>query len=367
MREANLFDSQLVRVFGLIVISVALSLVLGAALGAGQLETVPGTPTQYVWVHRLRVGGHLALNYSPAGAFSPDSNQLAVVEKERVALVNPSDGHVQKMLRPRIPGVTGLDIQSANFVSSTRLFILASGLVNSRKRGAAASPELGFQWDIQQQAVAGKVSAIGVGGGFLPVRYFPRIGYLALYKEGTFTVWNPLTGRGGIIKLPRLTNAPRLFVFSPDGHWLLLAQIEMSATPNPVVVELNDHTFINVLAGNHGPVLGMMFSRDGKEVVTACGDDNVRIYSVPDWKLVETLTGNRSAVHWADFSPDENWVVSAGEDGTVHIWSAATGKLAQTLSESQEPLLTVAFSPNGQYLAASSANAVHVWARIPVN
>ncbi|MGH9470100.1 MAG: WD40 repeat domain-containing protein [Terriglobia bacterium] len=330
---------------------------------AAQLETIPGPSPPFVWEHRVRVEGHLALTYSPDGAFSPDGATLAIAEPERIALVSLADGRVQSVVRPQFPAVSSLSIQSANFVGPARLFILASGVLEAARHHPAAAPELAFQWDLQQGAVAGKVSELGVGGGFLPPRYFPRIGYVALYKDGAFTVWNPVTGRAGSFKIPQLTHAPHLYAFSPDGHWLLLAQIEMNATPDPVVVELQTHQFVNTLAGHHGPVLGMAFSRDGKSVVTACADGNVRIYSVPDWKLIETLTGNTGPVHWAEFSPDGNWVASAGEDATVRIWSAATGKLAQTLTESRHPLLTVAFSPNGQYVAASSADGVHVWAR----
>jgi hypothetical protein len=337
---------------------------LALRAGGSQVETVAGPPAQYTWVHRLRIEGHLAFHYSPDGAFSSDSSTLAVVTGARLALTSLSDARIEKVLRPHIPEISSLDIQSANFVSPERLFVLAGGLLRPPKHGApTAAPELGFQWDIQQDALFGKVSAIGVGGGFLPVRYFPRLGYLALYKDSTFTVWNPLSGRGGSVKIPQLTHAPHLFAFSPDGHWLLLAQIEMNASPDPIVVLLKEHEFVNVLAGHHGVVLGMMFSRDGNKVATACEDNKVRVYSVPGWNLVETLTGNQGPVHWVEFSPDGNWVASAGEDQTVRIWSVATGKLVQTLTESRQPLLTVAFSPDGQYLAASAANEVQVWAR----
>ncbi|HEX5483785.1 MAG TPA: hypothetical protein VFZ08_14270, partial [Terriglobia bacterium] len=248
--------------------------------------------------------------------------------------------------------------------SPSRLFVLASGLLHAKH--GDASPEIGFQWDINQDALFGKVDAIGGSGGFLPVRYFPRIGYLALYKDSTFTIWNPVTGRGGSIKLPQLKHPPRLFTFSPDGHWLVLAQIEMNASPDPIVVLLREHKFADVLAGHHGPVLGMMFSRDDKMVVTACADGNVRIYSVPQWKLLQTLSGHRGPVHWAEFSPDGSLVASAGEDQTVRIWSVADGKLLKTLEESRQPLLTVAFSPNGQYLVASAADEVHLWVRAQI-
>lgn len=350
------------------VLGVLILLAAGAyGQGAGQVETTAGPPPQYAWEHRLHVEGHLALTYSPDAAFSPDSSTLAVIDKSRVVLANLADGGVKKVLKLHLNGLADLDIQSANFVSPSRLFILANGLLRAKHGGAPASPEIGFQWDINQDALFGKVEAIGGSGGFLPVRYFPRIGYLALYKDSTFTVWDPVTGRGGNIKIPQLNHAPRLFEFSPDGHWLLLAQIEMNASPDPIVVLLREHKFADVLAGHHGPVLGMMFSRDGKMVVTACADGNVRIYSVPQWKLLVTLSGHRGPVHWAEFSPDGTTVASAGEDQTVRVWSVATGKLLQDLQESRQPLLTVAFSPNGQYLAASAANEVHVWVRTPEN
>ncbi|MDE3178012.1 MAG: hypothetical protein KGM47_00010 [Acidobacteriota bacterium] len=337
---------------------------LFSVLAVAQVETAPSAPTSYLWQHELHVEGHLALSYSPDGAFSPDGSTLAVVENRRVVLINLTNGHAEKVINISLPGISDLEIQSANFIASNRLFILASGVVKS-KHGERV-PELAFQWDIVQNALASKLDSVGAGGGFLPVRYFPRIDYLALYKDSQFTVWSPVTGRAASLTVPELKHPPLLFAFSPDGHWLLLAQIETNSTPNPVVVLLRQHQFVNVLPGHQGAVLSMTFSHDGKMLETSCQDGKVRIWSVPDWKLLETLTGNLGPVHWAEFSPDGSLVASAGEDGSVRIWDTATGKLLQTLEESRHPLLTVAFSPNGRYLAASSQNDVHVWARTPV-
>jgi WD40 repeat protein len=186
---------------------------------------------------------------------------------------------------------------------------------------------------------------------------------LGLYKESNFDLWSPRSGQGGRINIPALTQQPNIYEFSPDGHWLLLAQIATSSTPDPLVVLLKEHRFVDTLAGHHATVLSMVFSRDTKRVVTACEDGKVRIYSVPDWKLLHELSGHSGPVHWAEFSPDGKWVASAGEDKTVRIWSVEDGKLEQTLEESQEPLLTVAFSPNAEYVTASSGKTVLVWQR----
>ncbi|MGH9357958.1 MAG: WD40 repeat domain-containing protein [Terriglobia bacterium] len=347
--------------------AAALSVIVASIPAAGQVETIPGGPATFAWQHRLQIQGRLALNYSPSGAFSPDSSTLAVVEGARVPLVNLADGSVRKLLHPHFPNVSNLTIQSASFVSPTNLFMLASGLARAPNHKAAEAPELAFQWDIPHDALFSKVNQVAVGGGFLPARYFPRIGYLVLYKDSNFDVWNPVTGQGGRITLPELKNPPHLFQFSPDGHWLILAQVEGNASPNPIVVLLRAHRFVDVLAGHGGPVLSIAFSPDSTKVATACADGKVRIFAVPGWKLIQTLSGNAGPVHWVDFSPHGNWIASAGEDGSVRIWSAGTGKPVQTLSESRDPLATVAFSPDGRYLAATSASMVHVWFRTPVN
>jgi WD40 repeat protein len=312
-----------------------------------------------------RAEGHLALSYSPDAAFSPDSSSLAAVNEAKIVLMDLRQAGVIKVLRPRIQDVDDLQIQSANFLAPNTAFVLATGIVHIKGKGfGGPTPLLAFQWDLAQDKLVGKPDAVGAKGGYGPARYLPQIGYLGLYKESTFDLWNPRSGQVGRITVSALTQQPNVYEFSPDGHWLLLAQIAMSSTPDPAVVELKVHRFVDTLAGHHGTVLSLAFSRDSRRVVTACEDGKVRIFSVPDWKLLRELAGHYGPVHWAEFSPDGHWVASAGEDKTVRIWRAEEGKLEQTLEESQEPLLTVAFSPNAEYFAASSEKTVLVWQRM---
>jgi WD40 repeat protein len=168
----------------------------------------------------------------------------------------------------------------------------------------------------------------------------------------------------GRLTIPDLTQSPNVFAFSPDGHWVLLAQIAMSSTPDPVVIQAKQRRFVDSLRGHEGTVLNISFSRDSSKVATACEDGKIRIFSAPQWKLLQTLTGHHGPVHWAEFSPDGKWLVSAGEDKTARVWSVEDGKLQQTMEDSKDPLLTVSFSPDGEYFAASSERAVLLWKRI---
>jgi WD40 repeat protein len=337
------------------------TLVPSAASLCAQVETTESRPTAVEWVGHGHVEGHLALKYSSDGAFSPDGSRLAVVSDEKVLLMDLRTDNAPKALKLHLPAIESLEIHSANFLSPDRLFLLANGALHAKGKRVAATPLLAFQWNIEEDHLEGKENAVGPKGGYSPARYFPMIGYLALYKDGNFDLWNPRTSQGGSITLPDLTQIPNLYEFSPDGHWLLLAQIQTTSGADPSVVELKSHKFVDSLRGHEGTVLSLAFSRDTKKVVTACEDGKLRVFSVGDWKLLATLAGHQGAVHRAEFSPNGEWIASAGEDQTVRVWSAQDGTLLQTLRESQEPLLDVAFSPDSRFIAASSEGQVLIW------
>jgi WD40 repeat protein len=331
---------------------------------AAQVETVESGTPSYTWVSHGRVEGHLALKYSPAGAFSVDGTIVAIANENRIVLLDVKKGGVSKVLRPHLPSLADLEIQSANFLNADHVLVLASGLVETKTKGASApSAELAFQWDTNQDALSGKVNALGAKGGFSLPRYFPDIRYVGLNKDNNFDLWNPLDGTMGRITIPSLTQPANLYALSPDGHWLILGQVQGNSTADPIVVRLSEHQFVDALRGHQGTVLSIAFSRDSSRVATACEDGKVRIYSVSDWKLLQTLSGHAGPVHWAEFSPDGKWVVSAGEDTTVRIWSGADGKGVADLRESQAPVLTAAFSPNGEFVAATAEHSVFIWER----
>ena len=343
----------------------------GVALHAwarsSQVETAPSSQQNYVWVNVGNVEGHLATNSSPEGAFSPDGSALALVSHEKVVVESLSGEKlsIEKVLHPSIKDLKDLDIQSANFLDPNTLFLLGTGIVKEKKGHDRPTPLLGFRWNIQQDAIDGTVAMFGSGGGYGRPRYFPQIKYLGMYKDSNFVLWSPINRKAAEIKIPELTRVPHLYSFSPNGHWLLLAQIAGGGSPNPIVVQLSEHKFVDVLSGFQNTVLSMRFSRESGKLVTASEDGQVRIWSVPDWKLLETLSGHKGPVRWAEFSPDGRWVASAGEDHTVRIWSVDDGKLVQTLSESPAPLDTVTFSPDGNYVAATTDNNVLIWKKTP--
>ncbi|MGH9455848.1 MAG: hypothetical protein ACRD2O_17965, partial [Terriglobia bacterium] len=176
--ESGRVGSGAIALAGVMVLAV--TILFGTIVPAkSQVETIPSPPAQYSWENILRAEGHLALRYSPAGAFSPDSSVLAVVNRDKIALTNLRTRDISKTLRIRLQNISDIDIQSANSLANGNLFILANGLVAAKGKSVVLrSPELAFQWDPAKDELSGKIDAVGKGGGFLPARYFPCIHYL---------------------------------------------------------------------------------------------------------------------------------------------------------------------------------------------
>jgi WD40 repeat protein len=364
-RNRKIGAPALVAVFRLAILAALLAgaVLLPAPRLSAQVDTVSGAPRAAVWVSHGHIEGHLALNYSSDGAFSPDGALLAVASDEKIVILDLRNDAAPKVLKPQFPEIHDLEIHSANFASPQDIFILANGIVRPKGKAPGTTPLLAFQWSIEGNHLDGKLTMLGAKGGFSPARYFPAIGYVSLYKDSNFELWKPVSNQGGVVPIPGLTQIPNLYEFSPDGHWLLLAQIQTTSGADPSVVELRTHKFVDELRGHTGTVLSMAFSRDTTKVVTACEDGKVRVYSVDDWKLIQTLVGHQGPVHRAEFSPDGKWIASVGEDHTMRVWSVVDGSLQQRLQESQEPLLDVAFSPDSRFIAASSENQVYTWKR----
>ena len=82
-----------------------------------------------------------------------------------------------------------------------------------------------------------------------------------------------------------------------------------------------------LLANLPGPAgTAAPFSRDGKRLLTAGGDE-ARVWDAEEYKPVTEPLKHGSAIRSAAFSPDGARLVTAADDGAARIWDARTGNL----------------------------------------
>ncbi|KAL0957132.1 hypothetical protein HGRIS_003224 [Hohenbuehelia grisea] len=98
---------------------------------------------------------------------------------------------------------------------------------------------------------------------------------------------------------------------------------------------------IAVIKGREGswptaetPVIGVkavvecvVFSPDGKQIVSGSGDRTIRIWDAATREQVgDALTGHEDPVTSVAFSPDGKQIVSGSGDRTIRIWDSSTGQ-----------------------------------------
>ena len=118
--------------------------------------------------------------------------------------------------------------------------------------------------------------------------------------------------------------------FSPDGKLLALGQGGETDKGQVHLINTADGKLVRTVSGHQYGVTDVLFSDDGKYVLSAGRDTTVRICQVEDGKEVAALGKPRGGQFkdWLSaiaLSPDQQWVAAADIAGMVHVWRVGAG------------------------------------------
>ena len=137
---------------------------------------------------------------------------------------------------------------------------------------------------------------------------------------------------------------------APAAQPTAKAPPKKSSTPPDLIIQ-NGH------ADN---VRAVVFSPDGKLLVSCSVDKTVKVWDAVSRRLIRTLEGHTDSVTSVAFSPDGKTIASGGSDQTIKLWDAGDGRLIHSLRDQDYEIRAIAFSPDGKILASASAGKVIV-------
>ena len=157
--------------------------------------------------------------------------------------------------------------------------------------------------------------------------------------------------------------------FSPDGRRI------MTASDDGSVRLWNDKGEpVGTMRANRGVVTGAMFSRDGTRVVAAHGDGTAVIWdvraceSVPEplnCSNVAELPSQGGPLNRVVFSSDGRHIVTAGMDGIARVWDLPDQRIRRELPAHPRRVVevtTVVSSPDGRFVMTGHADGTaHIW------
>ncbi|BAZ25279.1 WD-40 repeat-containing protein [Kalymmatonema gypsitolerans NIES-4073] len=153
-----------------------------------------------------------------------------------------------------------------------------------------------------------------------------------------------------------------------EGSFATAILLALEALPNesnpekPYVAEAEAQLYqaiINLpkqkkLLGHQGSINYVVFSPDGKRMVTASDDGTARLWDAQTGQKLHVLTGHNDVVTHAAFSPNNRFIVTTSQDGTACLWNAKTGQNLHVLTGHNDVVTHAAFSPDSQLVVTVS-------------
>lgn len=197
------------------------------------------------------------------------------------------------------------------------------------------------------------------------VRFSPdgtRIASGSGYEStGEIKIWDVKTRRE-LLTIPDHARPVYRLCYGPDGKTIAIASDGDGVTR---LFDAETGTQVVTLDGHGGGVTSIVFSHDGRRIVTGSADGTAKIWNPKTGEQERTLSGNVYPVNCVAISPDGRHVVTGGgrpgESGELKVWNAHTGDEIETLLGHITPVTSVAFSPDGKRFAAGSAVTLKIW------
>ncbi|NVB80950.1 MAG: protein kinase, partial [Kofleriaceae bacterium] len=206
-----------------------------------------------------------------------------------------------------------------------------------------------YIWDVA--SATGKQIAKHTAG-FRPVAWLDNDNVIVGGFDGQIGRFDVKTGKGAI--KPAHAAELRCFALSPDHKYFVAGDEDGLAT-----LWTWDGERVKTLGRHTDVVRKVLFTHDGKHVISAGGDELVHVFSIPDGPTVE-LRGNESGVKDIAISDDDTEVASAGIDGVVRVWNL-TGSLVREFRGHGFAVKAVAFTPDHRLVSGAEDDRARVW------
>jgi WD40 repeat protein len=116
--------------------------------------------------------------------------------------------------------------------------------------------------------------------------------------------------------------------------------------------------------GHRSWVTDVLFSLDGKWLLTASHDKTLKLWDADTGQELRTFKGHKAGVWSVAISGDGERIVSSGHDG-VRVWDAATGQELGTFREEVQGVVAVLISRDGRRIVSNGWRALRVWDATP--
>ncbi|MDZ8223748.1 eIF2A-related protein [Nostoc sp. ChiVER01] len=118
----------------------------------------------------------------------------------------------------------------------------------------------------------------------------------------------------------------------------------------------------NYLTGHRSSVTSVVFSPDGKTIITVSKDNTVKVWNLDGKELTKFSLNFDATLTSVVYSPYGKIIATVSKDNTVNLWDLQGKKLTKITLPHQPSVTNVVFSPDGKTIATAIDNkTVKLW------
>jgi WD40 repeat protein len=152
--------------------------------------------------------------------------------------------------------------------------------------------------------------------------------------------------------------------FTHSGHYLIAFMLRNDYTASVRVWRTGDWAETPLTGGQIQGHLGVDVSPDDRLLAAGYVNGAVKLFRFPSLEIETTLGSHKEFVASVLFSRDGRWLVSTSTDGSARLWDVATRRPLASLEGHFNEVYGSAFSQDGRRLAtggSSARDAVKLW------
>lgn len=146
---------------------------------------------------------------------------------------------------------------------------------------------------------------------------------------------------------------------APDGRFLATA-----GQSGAVLWNLEPGTVRHQFTTHGGKVTALAFSPDGRLLLTAGADRQIRVWDTDSGAELRAFPGNQGEIQALSFDASGQRFAAASADNTARVWSLETGEIQAVVEVPGVFMQAVEFTPDGEHLVTadgSQTNNVRIW------
>jgi len=154
------------------------------------------------------------------------------------------------------------------------------------------------------------------------------------------------------------TGDVRCGVLGPDARFVLSASGDQTLRLWDTETGLCKRT----LSGHMDSVRSVSLSSDGRWAISASWDRTLRLWDVLTGECRRVFEGHAGSVNSVLLSPDSRWALSGGWDRSVRLWRVSSGRAVRSFAEHTAYVNSVTLSADGCWVVSGSEDkTVRLW------